>query len=223
MSDELPDVESLRPWPLGPHPAGEVAPGPRTLRGLAHPLRVKLLGMLRAEGPATATRLAQAAGVSSGSASYHVRQLAAYGFVEPDPRPAGGRERWWRAAHQTTRMRTADFEDTESAALAGVYLRSVADYYAGQTRDAVAEMHLLPADWREASTTSDFALRLTAGELEALVADLFEVIGKYRREDPDRGAQDPGTAPIVLQLQAFPRPGALIGQPSRQLAPHDPK
>ncbi|WP_051711710.1 winged helix-turn-helix domain-containing protein [Streptomyces sp. NRRL S-350] len=201
-----------RPWPLGPNPGGEVVLDARSLRGLAHPLRVKLLGLLRSDGPATVTRLAECAGVSTASASYHVRQLAAYGFAEPDPRPAG-RERWWRAAHQTTRLHTEDFADVESAALAGAYLQSVADYYAEQTRAAVAEMHLLPTDWREASSTSDFALRLTSDQLSSLVADLFEVIGRYHRDDPDAAGEDPETAPVVLQLQAFPRPGALTGPP----------
>ncbi|MEV7414436.1 winged helix-turn-helix domain-containing protein [Streptomyces sp. NPDC089919] len=217
---------SEEPWPSGPHPAGEVTPDARTLRGLAHPLRVKLLGLLRAEGPATATRLAERTGVSSASASYHVRQLAAYGFVEPDPRPGGGRERWWRAAHQTTRMRTERFADGESAALAGAYLQSVADYYAEQTRAAVGETHLLPAAWRDASTTSDFALRLTAGELSDLVRELFEVIGRYRRADPPGTAAedpDPATAPVVVQLQAFPRPGALTQPEGGHPAPHRPE
>lgn len=59
--------------------------GPRQLRALAHPLRVQLLGLLRLDGPATASRLAARVGESSGATSYHLRQLAAYGFVEDEP------------------------------------------------------------------------------------------------------------------------------------------
>jgi predicted transcriptional regulator len=54
------------------------------LRGLAHPIRVKLLGALRLDGPSTATRLASRLGLSSAATSYHLRQLAAYGFVVED-------------------------------------------------------------------------------------------------------------------------------------------
>src|SRR4051812_14770407 len=54
----------------------------RALRALAHPLRNRLLGLLRLDGPATASRLARVVGESSGATSYHLRQLAAYGFVE---------------------------------------------------------------------------------------------------------------------------------------------
>lgn len=54
----------------------------RTLRALAHPLRNRLLGLLRLEGPSTATLLGARVGESSGWTSYHLRQLATYGFVE---------------------------------------------------------------------------------------------------------------------------------------------
>ena len=68
---------------------------PRRLRALAHPLRIQLLSLLRKDGPATATLLAKRLGESSGATSYHLRQLAAYAFVEDDPeRSKAGRERW---------------------------------------------------------------------------------------------------------------------------------
>ena len=73
----------------------------RSLRGLAHPLRVRLLGLLREHGPATASGLARTVGESSGVTSYHLRQLAEHGLVVEDEVPdASRRERWWRAAHR---------------------------------------------------------------------------------------------------------------------------
>ena len=50
----------------------------RSLRGLAHPLRMRLLSALRRGGPATASQLAEKLGESSGATSYHLRQLAAH-------------------------------------------------------------------------------------------------------------------------------------------------
>src|SRR4051812_34521811 len=75
----------------------------RALRALAHPLRNRLLGQLRVNGPATASRLGRAIGESSGSTSYHLRQLAAYGFVEEVEGRGTARERWWRARHPPAR------------------------------------------------------------------------------------------------------------------------
>jgi hypothetical protein len=61
------------------------------VRALAHPLRLELLDLLRFEGPATATLMARRVGESS----YHLRQLARYGYIEETP-CQGGRERWRR-------------------------------------------------------------------------------------------------------------------------------
>lgn len=73
--------------------------GPHNLKGLAHPLRLQLLAALRQDGPATATLLAQRFNESTGATSYHLRQLARHGFIEPDiAHAAGGRERWWKAS-----------------------------------------------------------------------------------------------------------------------------
>src|ERR1700760_1666023 len=69
---------------------------PRALRALAHPTRLALAGLLRRDGPLTATRAGELLGQSSASASFHLRQLAKYGLVEEaGGRP--GREQPWRA------------------------------------------------------------------------------------------------------------------------------
>ena len=47
-----------------------------SLRALAHPLRLRLVGALRLHGPATATMLARRLDTNSGQTSYHLRQLA---------------------------------------------------------------------------------------------------------------------------------------------------
>jgi predicted transcriptional regulator len=67
---------------------------PRALRALAHPLRISLVGLLRREGPLTATRAGGLLGESSASCSFHLRQLAKYGLVE-EAGGGKGRERPW--------------------------------------------------------------------------------------------------------------------------------
>src|SRR3954470_4620267 len=88
----------------------------RALRALAHPLRSRLLGQLRLNGPATASRLGRVFGESSGSTSYHLRQLAAYGFVEEVEGQGTARERWWRARHRLTSWRADEIEGQEGGA-----------------------------------------------------------------------------------------------------------
>src|SRR5215212_5276227 len=83
-------------------PAKDVVLDARSLRGIAHPVRVRILTSLREDGPATATGLAGRLGESTGSTSYHLRQLAEYGFVAEDTGRGVGRELWWRAVHRAT-------------------------------------------------------------------------------------------------------------------------
>ncbi len=49
----------------------------------AHPVRMALMGLLRTEGPPTATLAAELLGAAGpGTCSFHLRQLAKYGLVE---------------------------------------------------------------------------------------------------------------------------------------------
>ena len=63
------------------------------MRALAHPVRVALLELLGRDGPMTATQAGEALGESPANASFHLRTLAKYGFVEEAPaaRAASGR------------------------------------------------------------------------------------------------------------------------------------
>ena len=69
---------------------------PRALRAMAHPIRLSLIGLLRREGPLTATHAGELIGESSASCSFHLRQLAKYGLVE-EAGGGKGRERPWKA------------------------------------------------------------------------------------------------------------------------------
>src|SRR5262252_6744738 len=98
---------------------------PRALRALAHPLRLSLLGLLRTEGPLTATQAGELLGESSASCSFHLRQLAKYGLAEE----AGGgqrRERPWRATAMFTNVPTMP-DNPEFTAAASLFWSTVAD------------------------------------------------------------------------------------------------
>ncbi|WP_448316445.1 helix-turn-helix domain-containing protein, partial [Streptomyces sp. CO7] len=137
------------------------------LRALAHPLRVRLVGLLRRHGPSTATRLAERLAINSGSASYHLRKLADAGFVEELTDRGNARERWWAAAHRMTRFSDRELADREPEATR-VYLQSVVDTYALRARQAVDEVETLPVAWRGAFELSDWGLRITPAEAIAL-------------------------------------------------------
>lgn len=75
-------------------PAQRTLGDPQRLKALAHPIRLDLLERLRTDGPLTATEAGERIGESSGSTSFHLRQLERYGFVEPVPGSSGRRKPW---------------------------------------------------------------------------------------------------------------------------------
>ncbi|MFC8232066.1 ArsR/SmtB family transcription factor [Streptomyces sp. NPDC057284] len=166
------------------------------LRALAHPVRVQLVGLLRKYGPSTATRLAERLGVNSGTASYHLRQLGAAGFVQEDTERGNARERWWRSVHQRTWFNDPNLADREpEAALA--YLQSVAATYSLRTQQTLNELQTMPRAWRDNFDMSNWALLLTPEETAALNQELRDVIARYRSDTPEAAASAPEGAERV--------------------------
>jgi DNA-binding transcriptional ArsR family regulator len=85
---------------------------PKAIRALAHPLRLDLLQILGSGGPATAAHCGRVLGVSQASCSFHLRQLAKYGFVEEAGPGRDRRERQWRATQQRLSVRRGTGGDT---------------------------------------------------------------------------------------------------------------
>jgi DNA-binding transcriptional ArsR family regulator len=183
-----------------------ITPGPEALRALSHPVRLRLLGLLRMDGPSTASALATRLGLNSGATSYHLRQLAQHGFVVDDEDRGNGRERWWRAAHQSTRVPTDDAapdaladRDTSDA-----FLQAVAIVRTEQLQRAVEERPLLAPEWRAASTFSDWGLRLTPTRARQLVRAVAELVESWDEDDED----ETQAAPFMIAVTAHPRPGS---------------
>jgi len=176
----------------------------RQVRVLAHPLRARLLGQLRLDGPATATKLAEALATNTGATSYHLRQLAEVGLVREEPGAGHGRERWWRAARDVSRWRRSAYAGDENAAAAVDWLHT---FGINVLVDRVEAWHRAeerePRQWREASEFSDYVLNLTAAQLRDLTADLEEVIERHRRAAVE--AAEPDARQVLLHLYAVPR------------------
>lgn len=189
--------------PPGFDPTRDIALDATTLRGIAHPLRLRILGSLRVEGPQTATQLAERMGESSASTSYHLRMLAAYGFVADAPELGKGRERWWRAAHRSTWFQTPG-PDSPEAELGAVYLEQVGQIYADQILAAIRQSPELPDEWRRASDMSDYGFKLTVEETTRLRRELHDVLIRWRDELEGREAPD-GARHVRVQTQVFPR------------------
>ncbi|GLY43489.1 transcriptional regulator [Amycolatopsis sp. NBRC 101858] len=171
----------------------------RMLRALAHPLRMRMIELLQADGPATATGLGKRVGESSGTTSWHLRLLAEAGLVEEDTERGNKRERWWRSVRKTTRMRAADFiGDPDLAAPLDSYLRSLVEHrYQAESR-FISELPRWLEQWHDKAVFNDVRLSLTPEEAAAMSADVEAVVDRYRRE------ARPGDHNVMAHWSAFP-------------------
>ena len=187
-----------------------VVPGPTALKALAHPARLRMLGMLRIDGPATATQLAVRLGLNSGVTSYHLRQLAQYGFIEEAPH-ASRRDRWWRASHELTSVPPSEAEG-EALDLDMAFNQAALSLQVGQMQQALEEYAELPAEWRKATAADDIIIPMTADQAEALTKRLSDIILEAMRAAPPLGeaaSRNPDMVPFYVMLHAFPYPGRL--------------
>ncbi|KPI29194.1 ArsR/SmtB family transcription factor [Streptomyces sp. NPDC048253] len=176
----------------------------RALRGLAHPLRMQMLNALRQRGPATASQLAAQLGESSGATSYHLRQLAAHGFVEDAPEHGKGRERWWRAVDEGVVFDSSEFEGAgpEVLGAAEMFLHEVANNHARELSTWVSTRDRWPETWSRSTDMSDMTLRLTPDLAGELVEKMHELIDSYRDRVPDE--ETVGAERVRIHSHLFP-------------------
>ena len=214
--------------PSGPPPAMLI--DARALRGLAHPLRGRLLDELTLNGPATATILGKRLGESSGSTSYHLRQLSRFGFIEAAPGRSGGRERWWRPRPGGWSMRGHEFlGDPETRPVVetvlGRYYQQREARFRGWTArvwDPVQSAEV--RRWKDAASDMVSRARMTPEESREFGRALTEFVGVYMARYQGRTPEShPDTENVELQTTLFPNlPAAGTGTPSGGAPPRDP-
>ncbi|MCP9954326.1 ArsR/SmtB family transcription factor [Actinomadura madurae] len=180
-------------------PVPEVITDPRQVRLLAHPLRQRIAEIMR-RGPVSSTTLARELGESTGSTSYHLRQLAKYGFVEEVPELARGRERWWRAvpgdrrlppySEQSPGMREA-VEELTRLEFANE-LEMLTRYM--RERDGMGP-------WADALLFSFSTITLTPEQVRPFFEEYIALLYRYKRADGD---PPPDARTLHARFLAFP-------------------
>ncbi|CAD6008624.1 helix-turn-helix domain-containing protein [Agreia sp. COWG] len=152
-----------------------------SMRVLAHPTRLRLLGLLRERGPQTAAQLGDVVDEAPGTVSYHLAKLASIELIEAaEPQSSDKRERWWKATTALTSWDTAQLlDDPEKAAASSVLQKSIGQAYAARYSDYVDSLPSLPREWVKAGASSDRTLRLTVDELAAMNAELEALIARW--------------------------------------------
>jgi len=175
---------------------------PRALRAYAHPVRMALVGLLRTEGPLTATKAAERLGESSGTCSFHLRQLAKYGLVE-ETGEGKGREKPWRATTAFTAWDPIP-ESPELAAATTLLDTVVAERYFAQLMRWLEHKQHDSAQWQESALFGDRVLYLTAEELAALGDKVRELVDVYFERLVKPELRPAGARPVTYLHLAFP-------------------
>lgn len=162
-----------------------------TLKAVSHPLRLSLLGRLRSEGPATASELGRSLGESSGATSYHLRQLERFGFVGDAEDQPSGRERRWRALHDSTSFPNA-LADLDGG-------REYVDAVRRRQEEHLRQGLQAWTGSRPGLGHSDYDLRLDPADIDGLVDELDAVIARY--------AHRRGSEHVALHLLMLPQTG----------------
>jgi DNA-binding transcriptional ArsR family regulator len=175
----------------------------QTLRALAHPVRVALIEALSFGGPMTATQVGAQIGESPTTCSFHLRQLAKYGFVE-EAGGGKGRARPWRMTSIGFSI-TTSAEDTESDLAASALLRIIRERTLDRYQTWLEARSSYPQAWRKAANESQYLLYLTVGELEQLNKELCDLLlPRFRDRLTDPAKRPAESLPVELLLCAYP-------------------
>ena len=174
------------------------------LRALSHPLRVKIFDVLAAEGPQTASTLAELLGESSGATSYHLRALARHDLIREVEGERSGRERWWErpVGGVVYDSRAVEGSPAGEAALHVVIAETMRrrhdelmEYFGGRIDKE-------PTDWVDASSSMTSGISMTAEQTTDLIRRIEAVIDEAA--DTYRGQKGEGVRRVSVRADVFP-------------------
>jgi DNA-binding transcriptional ArsR family regulator len=187
----------------GPPPQLREITDVQTMRALAHPVRIALLETLGLAGPMTATQAGERINESPTTCSFHLRQLAKYGFVEEAGR-GKGRARPWRLT-STAALQITSGDDSESELAADAFVRLFRERVFGRYRAWLEGRGLYPRKWRAAAGESHSVLYVTAEELQAFNDEMVQLLGsRYRERIADPATRPPGAIAVELLVLSYP-------------------
>ncbi len=196
-------------------PYGRRISDPGALRALAHTGRYAILEKLQSDGPATATEVAEVAGLSPSACSYHLRLLAKHGFVEPDDsRDHDGRERVWRAAVTSwVSDPDPDADPLQAQAIDSTLTRVMLAASDAKVLD-FADRAAAEPEWREAALMSSSTVIATVDELRDISAGLMAVLRPYFRTTRPLADAPEGARQVHLSIRMAPEPPRPAPPPS---------
>lgn len=172
------------------------------MRALTHPVRLALIEVLLVEGPLTATRAGELLGEPTNTCSFHLRQLAKYGFVE-ESGTGQGRNRPWRLTTVGTRFSGAEVSVETKVAARGLE-RLLLERYVARVQEFLDTRASLPPRWRRATGASEFILHVSADELRDVNLEITAMLDRFADRVADATLRPADSSPVEVLLFAYP-------------------
>lgn len=175
------------------------------MRALTHPIRLALLEVLSIEGAMTATEAGERIGESATTCSFHLRQLAKYGFVE-EAGGGAGRRRPWKVVQRS--MRLSGIGGVEQSIAANELRRLVMGRWLQRNEQWSAVQHLDPV-WADIPEAMEIVAYLTADETTAVQEEITALLERFRDRLTDPSRRPSGSRPIESVIMMHPLLGPL--------------
>ena len=197
-------IEEITPGEPEGRPELRKVTDAQTMRALAHPVRIAIVEALSLGGALTATEVGERIGESSTTCSFHLRQLAKYGWVE-EAGGGKGRARPWRMTSIGFQMSSAH-DDPATTIAASALSRLFRERQLGRYQTWAQTRTSYPREWQEAAGDSEYLFYLTPAELQQLNRELQDLIMAWFREGrlTDPAQRPAGALPVELLTLAYP-------------------
>lgn len=175
---------------------------PRVLRAIAHPTRGRILDELGATGPMRAADVGQALGIPANQASFHLRQLAKYGVIEPAPEAARDkRDRVWKLPEE--RGFQLDVRGIEAQPGGKAAVSVFRQNKAAWAHRLVDEVFSFRKQKDTFSAIVDQTTKLTKDEAAEFMGEVDEVLARWADKTRGRGG---GRRTYVFYSMLMPYP-----------------
>lgn len=183
---------------------------PERIRALAHPVRLELLDLLGDVNDATATECAEHTGESVANCSFHLRQLARYGYIERAQ--SRGREKPWRivkGGYDLRPQRDLPGSVTAVAEVAALFLLRQTE----RVHRYLGQLDAESPQWGNAATVTSASFWATADETAQLAEDLRALTERFAGRSEDPSLRPHGARQVRLFGTVNPDP--VVGPPAR--------
>jgi helix-turn-helix protein len=196
-------MSSEEPAAARPAPRPELnITDPKAMRALAHPVRMALLDLFHVSPTLTATQASEALQESPANCAFHLRTLAKYGFLE-EAGGGRGRERPWRRVHESINISSTGQRNPQARMAAEALGSAYRDLWLDRIRQAFTA-RAWPGEWDEAVTVSNSVRFLTPGEAVKMVAELRQIVDRYRDRTYGPASHPQGALPFDINIFGYP-------------------